>query len=155
MTESSSAGHPDGAALPADHPLGPAAPVPPRDREQDGAARMTAAGDQDRDHAAPRAGREQDGGGAPSSDRSPAHDAAGPRVDGHDDGHPHADRRETVLDPSAGAAGHGAANIRDEQGTHTAGTVPAAFNGTGPPEDPDDERRPEDAEREGWDSSGT
>lgn len=110
MTESSSAGHPDGGGLPADHPLGPAVPIPPTEKET------------------------ERGGDIASGDR-----------------------REDVLDPSAGAAGHAAETIRDEQGTHSADAVPAAFNGPGTPENLDEDRRPEDAGRESdtWDSAGS
>ncbi|MHA7210391.1 hypothetical protein [Arthrobacter sp. MDT1-65] len=127
MTEQSSAGNPDGAALPADHPLGPAAPVPPREKE------------------AGRAGQDARPDSGPGTPQ-----------EGHgDDGHPDADRREDVLDPSAGSTGHRADSIRDEQGTHEAGAVPAAFDGDGAPAGPGD-RHPEDAaaEPDTWDSGG-
>ncbi len=67
------------------------------------------------------------------------------------------DRREDVLDPSAGAGGHSAETIRDEQGTHSAGAVPAAYNGPASPEKPTEDHRPEDAGREPdtWDSGGS
>lgn len=158
MTEpSSSAGHPGGAALPADHPLGPAVPVPPRER--DAAATPPSDTDAARDHGGP--GTEgDDGGAAPAGDDGGARPAAPANgvadAAGHDDGRPDADRREAVLDPSTGASTHQAASIRDEQGTHSAGTVPAAFNGDGTPEDPAEDGRPEDAaaEPERWDSGG-
>lgn len=147
MTEfSSSAGQPDGAALPAEHPLGPAVPIPPKEKE------------------AAHVGREpgHDGGGTIREDGpvDGGQDTGGGQRDdasgAGSDGSPDADRRESVLDPSAGASGHAAASIRDEQGTHSAGTVPAAFNGTGSPEDPEDDRHPEDAARlaDSWDSGG-
>jgi hypothetical protein len=140
MTDSSSAGNPDGAALPADHPLGPASPVPPLEKESDVAEQAT------------------DGSAAtPSEVGAPAgHDAGGSTSGSTDDGSPAPDRREDILDPSAGSAGQPAATIRDEQHTSAAGTVPAAFNGTGTPEDPEENRRPEDAatEPDTWDSGG-
>lgn len=133
MTDSSSAGNPGGAGLPAEHPLGPAVPIPPLEKE---AARIGE-------------GAGNDGGAGPAPRDTPG---SGEGTDGH----PEADRREAVLDPSAGSAAHEAASIRDEQGTHSAGTVPAAFNGAGSPEDPDEDRRPEDAaaEPDRWDSGG-
>lgn len=140
MTDSSSAGNPDGAALPVDHPLGPASPVPPREKESDFAEQ--AAGEPDE---------------APSEDGVSVGDGAGASTPGSaDDGSPTLDRREDILDPSAGSAGQPAATIRDEQHTSAAGTVPAAFNGTGTPEDPEENRRPEDAatEPDTWDSGG-
>lgn len=140
MTESSSAGHPDGAALPADHPLGPAAPIPPLEKEER------------------RAGHEStlDSGSTPTGVGDPGGDGRDGSSGRDDDGHPHADRREAVLDPSAGSAAHGSASIRDEQGIHAAGAVPAAFNGEGSPQDPDEDRHPEDAaaEPDRWDSGG-
>lgn len=146
MTEPSSAGNPDGGTLPPDHPLGPAAPIPPREKEAERSGQ----------------GSGHDGGGASQDVASGVgHEGAGPESnDGEsgagDDGRPGADRREEVLDPSAGATGHHAASIRDEQGTHSAGTVPAAYNGEGSPEDPEDDRHPEDAaaEPDTWDSGG-
>ncbi|MHA7239708.1 hypothetical protein [Arthrobacter sp. TMS1-12-1] len=76
----------------------------------------------------------------------------GPRVHGHspagrDDGRPAPDRREEVLEPSAGATHHHAASIRDEQGIHAAGAVPPAFEGDarGGGDDGAGGRRPEDA----------
>ena len=68
------------------------------------------------------------------------------------DGTPAADRREQVLDPAAGAnvSDHQAESIRDEQSTHEAGAVPAAYTGDAQPEGAD---RPEDAEESDvWDS---
>ena len=153
MTEPSSAGNPDGAALPADHPLGPAAPVPPREKEARRAGHESTH-DVDTPTAddAPVHGAADD-----ASDTADAPDTTGPdggtatRTGTVDDGHPDADRREAVLDPSAGSAGHRAAGIRDEQGTHEAGAVPAAFEGEGAP-DPG-HRHPEDAATgsEAWD----
>lgn len=142
MTESSSAGNPDGAILPADHPLGPAVPIPPREKE---AERI----DDLLEHGAGAGSTADDAHG----DSAPA---ARDAQSGQDGGRPHAERREGVLDPSAGAGGHRAATIRDEQGTHSAGTVPAAFNGKGSPEDPAENRHPEDAaaEPDTWDSGG-
>ncbi|MFC3298388.1 Uncharacterised protein [Arthrobacter agilis] len=145
MTESSSsAGHPDGAALPADHPLGPAVPIPPRDEEaQDTGAKDTRAKDDTGNDVAPG-----------SDDGAPAtHEGADQQGD---DGRPEADRREDVLDPGAGSADHHAASIRDEQGTHSAGTVPAAYNGDGTPDNPEEDGHPEEAaaEPERWDSGG-
>ncbi|PPB47944.1 hypothetical protein C4K88_15860 [Arthrobacter pityocampae] len=73
---------------------------------------------------------------------------------GHPDGRPARDRREEILEPGPGAAGHQASSIRDEQGTHEAGAVPAAFDGddtfdgddpTSGPDGADRPRRPEDA----------
>ncbi|WP_394249265.1 hypothetical protein [Arthrobacter pityocampae] len=67
---------------------------------------------------------------------------------GHPDGRPARDRREEILEPTPGAAGHHAASIRDEQGTHEAGAVPAAYGGdepTGTPDGADGPGRPEDA----------
>ncbi|WDF33882.1 hypothetical protein PTW37_02880 [Arthrobacter agilis] len=133
MTESSSsAGHPDGAALPADHPLGPAVPIPPRDEETQDTGAKDARGND----------------GAPAT-----HEGADQQGD---DGRPEADRREDVLDPGAGSADHHAASIRDEQGTHSAGTVPAAYNGDGTPDNPEEDGHPEEAaaEPERWDSGG-
>lgn len=156
MTEpSSSAGHPGGAALPADHPLGPAVPVPPREKEQAAAVPPS-----DRDSAidaGPGAPSEVDRPG--TAGRDDGADEAGEdggRTAPGDDGRPDADRREAVLDPSAGASTHRSASIRDEQGTHSAGTVPAAFNGDGAPEDPAENRHPEEAaaEPDRWDSGG-
>lgn len=84
------------------------------------------------------------------------------------DGRPAADRREHALDPSAGAADHGSGTIRDEQSTHEAGAVPAAFTGTDSPaedagpaggtgtgaDDDGGQPRPEDSqEPDGWDSA--
>jgi hypothetical protein len=67
------------------------------------------------------------------------------------DGTPAADRREQVLDPSAGAVEHSSASIRDEQSTHEAGAVPAAFMGDA---GPTGDTRPEDAEEsDEWDSA--
>ena len=68
------------------------------------------------------------------------------------DGTPAVDRREQVLDPAAGTGEHSAESIRDEQSTHEAGAVPAAFTGdagTG------GEGHPEDAAEESdeWDSA--
>ncbi|MPY11986.1 hypothetical protein [Arthrobacter bussei] len=154
MTEpSSSAGHPDGATLPAEHPLGPAAPVPPREKESAAPSHADA----------PTPGHEA---GAPlQADAAAAVDDAGVgegsagsgNDGGGNDGRPDADRREAVLDPSAGGSTHRSASIRDEQGTHSAGTVPAAFNGDGTPDDPADDGRPEDAaaEPDRWDSGGS
>ncbi|MUK02933.1 hypothetical protein GM708_13985 [Vibrio cholerae] len=141
MTESSSAGNPDGAALPADHPLGPAVPIPPREKE---AARVGSTGN-GRSAPAPATPA---GGGSGQGDGTPGED--GP----DDDGRPTADRRESVLDPAAGSAGQEASSIREEQGTSGAGLVPAAYNGDGSPEDPAENRHPEDAaaEPDGWDS---
>lgn len=144
MTETSSAGNPDGATLPADHPLGPAAPIPPGEKDAERSGQ----------------GSGQDGGGASQDVASGVgHEASGSEPDddgpiaGHD-GRPGADRREDVLDPSAGATGHQAESIRDERGTHSAGTVPAAYNGEGSPEDSQDDRHPEDAaaQPDTWDS---
>lgn len=134
MTDSSSAGNPGGAGLPAEHPLGPAAPIPPLEKE---------------------AGRSGQGTGNDGQAGSAPREATSGSGEGKN-GHPDGDRREAVLDPSAGSAVHEAASIRDEQGTHTAGTVPAAFNGDGSPEDPDEDRHPEDAvaEPDRWDSGG-
>lgn len=152
MTDSSSVGNPDGAALPADHPLGPAAPIPPLEKES---ARLRGAdtareeeGTEDRTGTTvggQRVSSGQDDGGAPGADGGTGKSDGGTR-----------DRREDVLEPSAGTADHGAASIRDEQGTSSAGTVPAAFNGEGSPEDPDENRHPEDAaaEPDTWDSGG-
>ncbi|WP_434992471.1 hypothetical protein [Arthrobacter sp. Ld5] len=75
---------------------------------------------------------------------------------GTPDGRPAPDRREEVLEPSPGAAGHHAASIRDEQGTHEAGAVPAAFDGDDGADGPDGAdrtRHPEDAvfEHDTWD----
>lgn len=156
MTEpSSSAGHPDGAALPAEHPLGPAAPVPPREKESAAPSHADA----------PTPGNEA---GAPlQADAAAAVDDAGVgegsagsgsgNDGGGNDGRPDADRREAVLDPSAGGSTHRSASIRDEQGTHSAGTVPAAFNGDGTPDDPAEDGHPEDAaaEPDRWDSGGS
>lgn len=67
---------------------------------------------------------------------------------GHPDGRPARDRREEILEPDPGAEGHRAASIRDEQGTHEAGAVPAAFNGDDPeggPDGADGPGHPEDA----------
>lgn len=138
MTDSSSVGNPDGAALPPEHPLGPASPVPPGEKEAEFADRAPG---RTAEHGATDDGV-PDAGVHPSGSEP-----------GSDDGSPAADRREDVLDPSAGAAGHPAATIRDEQNTHDAGTVPAAFNGTGTPEDPQENRHPEDAaaESDAWD----
>lgn len=146
MTESSSAGHPDGAGLPADHPLGPADPVPPREKEESRTGGKT--------------GRPGAAAGDADDDRSSGAPGMSGGSDGNTDGPLAGDRRESVLDPGAGRAGsaeHDAANIRDEQGTHSAGTVPAAFNGAGSPEAPEDDREPEQAaaEPDSWDSGGT
>lgn len=67
------------------------------------------------------------------------------------DGTPAADGREQVLDPGAGAGGHPSETIRDQQSTHEAGAVPAAYEGDTPDGD-----RAEDAAREpeSWDGSG-
>lgn len=75
---------------------------------------------------------------------------------GPSDGRPARDRREEILEPSPGARGHGAASIRDEQGIHEAGAVPAAFDGDESAEAPDGDgrpRHPEDAllEHDTWD----
>ncbi|MDQ0733634.1 hypothetical protein [Arthrobacter agilis] len=147
MTEPSSAGNPDGAGLPADHPLGPAAPVPPREKE---AARADREAAQDGDPTVDPAR-----GGPGDTPAAPA--AATERADGArhiDDGRPGTDRRADVLERSAGSAGHRAAGIRDEQGTHEAGAVPAAFEGGAP--DPR-HRHPEDAAAEfhAWDGGDT
>ncbi|MEC5200499.1 hypothetical protein RCH21_002745 [Arthrobacter sp. PL16] len=157
MTESSSAGHPDGAALPTDHPLGPASPIPPLEKEQ---GRVGPAGGSAEASGAGSAGQSAavnntDVGGH-GAGRDDSGDAYGQDPDGHDDGRPETDRREEVLDPAAGTAAHHARSIRDEQGTHSAGTVPAAFNGEGSPEDPANDRHPEDAasEPDTWDSGG-
>jgi hypothetical protein len=133
MTESSSAGDPAGAALPADHPLGPAVPIPPLEKEERRSRedRVTPAGRRD-------SGFALQGGAS-----------------GHgDDGRPHRDRRENALDPSAGSGGRHGTSIRDEQHTHEAGVVPAAYVGAGTPEHPDENRHPEDAvlEHDSWDS---
>ena len=66
------------------------------------------------------------------------------------DGTPSADRREQILDPSAGAAGHRSESIRDEQSTHDASAVPAAYEG-----ETADGERAEDAAKEpgSWDSA--
>ncbi|WP_104116917.1 hypothetical protein [Arthrobacter sp. B1805] len=140
MTESSSAGNPGGAALPPDHPLGPAVPIPPLEKEAGRAEESV-----------------RDGAGTPGSG-SDGEPTAG-QSDGSEsdrDGGPHADRRESVLDPSAGSTSPRAGSIRDEQGTHSAGAVPAAYNGEGAPEDPAEDRHPEDAaaEPDSWDSGG-
>lgn len=148
MTEPSSAGNPKGGALPSDHPLGPAVPVPPRGKE--------------RGKEAVPAGREAMPDGGTAADDAPGADAPGAdgRADVTDgdvdarysgDGRPGGDRRENVLDPSAGSAGHSAAGIREEQGTHEAGAVPAAFDGDGAPGP--GHRHPEDAadEPDAWD----
>lgn len=73
-----------------------------------------------------------------------------PSTSGADDGTPSADRREQILDPSAGASGHRSESIRDEQSTHQAGAVPAAYEG-----DAVDGERAEDAAKEPdtWDSA--
>ncbi|KNC20244.1 hypothetical protein AC792_01925 [Arthrobacter sp. RIT-PI-e] len=144
MMDSSSAGNPGGAALPADHPLGPASPVPPEEKEPEFVGRAPVGAD----------GTTSDGSSHP--DDATGSTAGGPSSGSADDGAPAPDRREDVLDPSAGSAGHRAATIRDEQHTHDAGTVPAAFNGTSTPEDPERNRRPEDAaaEPDSWDSGG-
>lgn len=75
---------------------------------------------------------------------------------GHSDGRPAPDRREEILEPSPGATGHHAASIREEQGIHEAGPVPAAFDGddpTGRPAGSDRPRHPEDSalEHDTWD----
>ncbi|TKV28639.1 hypothetical protein FDK12_08285 [Arthrobacter sp. NamB2] len=145
MTESSSAGNPGGAALPPDHPLGPAVPIPPLEKEA-GRAEESA--------------RDGAGTSGSGSDReSTAEEFSAGQSDGSEsdrDGGPRADRRESVLDPSAGSTGPRAGSIRDEQGTHSAGAVPAAYNGEGAPEDPAEDRHPEDAaaEPDSWDSGG-
>ncbi|MHA7283592.1 hypothetical protein [Arthrobacter sp. TMS2-4] len=82
--------------------------------------------------------------------------AHGPASDGPSDGHPDRDRREEILEPSPGARGHRAESIRDEQGIHEAGAVPAAFDGDGTADGPDGAgrpRHPEDAlsEHDAWD----
>jgi hypothetical protein len=133
MTESSSAGDPAGAALPADHPLGPAAPVPPLEKET-------------------RRSRE---GYTTPTDRPDSGSAGHGVTSEHGDGgRPRRDRRENALDPSAGSGGHHGTSIRDEQHTHEAGVVPAAYVGAGTPEHPDENRHPEDAvlEHDSWDS---
>ncbi|MHA7218735.1 hypothetical protein ACX80L_07545 [Arthrobacter sp. MDT1-48-3] len=135
MTESSSsAGNPGGAALPADHPLGPAVPVPPAGKEA-------------------RRSEQGSGNGDAPATADPGSDATGGQ---HGDGHPDGDRRNDVLDPSAGSAGQPADTIRDQQDTHAAGAVPAAFNGEGTPAAPHEDRHPEDAaaEPDSWDSGG-
>jgi hypothetical protein len=133
MTESSSAGDPAGAALPADHPLGPAAPIPPLEKE---------------------ARRSREGYTAPTERRDSGSAAQGGASGHGDDGRPHGDRRENALDPSAGSGGHHGTSIRDEQHTHEAGVVPAAYVGACTPEHPDENRHPEDAvlEHDSWDS---
>ncbi|WP_104180967.1 hypothetical protein [Arthrobacter sp. B0490] len=154
MTEQSSAGNPDGAALPADHPLGPAEPVPPREKK---ARRAGQDARHDDGTGAPQDARHDDGTGAAAGGPGGADAATERDGGGHaDDGHPDADRREGVLDPSAGSRGHRADSIRDEQGTHEAGAVPAAFDGDGAPAGPGN-RHPEDAaaEPDTWDSGGS
>lgn len=63
--------------------------------------------------------------------------------------HQHDDPREAVIEPTPHAGK--AANIREEQGTHAAGAVPAAFIGGDEPGD-----KPEDAaDNSGhWDELG-
>ncbi|MHA7280628.1 hypothetical protein ACX80H_12815 [Arthrobacter sp. MDT2-2] len=137
MTESSSAGDPAGAALPADHPLGPAVPIPPLEKE----ARRS------RQDLSPEVGT------APT-DRPDSGSAGHDDTPGHGDGgRPRRDRRENVLDPSAGSGGHHGTSIRDEQHIHEAGVVPAAYVGAGTPGHPDENRHPEDAvlEPDSWD----
>lgn len=152
MTEpSSSAGHPDGAILPAEHPLGPAAPVPPREKES-AAPSHTGIAEPGNGTGAPTQADDAGPG------EGPGEGSAGSGYDGGgNDGRPDADRREAVLDPSAGGSTHRSASIRDEQGTHSAGTVPAAFNGEGTPDDPAEDGHPEDAaaEPDRWDSGGS
>ncbi|WP_035772062.1 hypothetical protein [Arthrobacter sp. Br18] len=71
------------------------------------------------------------------------------------DGAPAEDRRTDVLEPAGGEAGQAADNIRQEQGTHEAGMVPASFSGDGGSHPPDD-RSPEDAadRADAWDAEG-
>lgn len=150
MTESSSAGRPDGAVLPPDHPLGPAQPIPAEDRpaeREDNPAARTGTGDAGT--GATTSGRDEATGADTDYDTS---DAVAGRSG---DGRPSADRREDVLDPAAGSSPQGAATIRDEQGTDEAGIVPAAFDGD-TSVDTADGRRPEDAAQEpdSWDSGG-
>lgn len=155
MTEPSSAGNPEGAALPTDHPLGPAVPVPPREKEAVHAAREARPDGGTTTDDAPGAGGPTGAStGGPTGERADgrpgvADGDAAPRQAG--DGHPGGDRRENALDPSAGSAGHSAAGIREEQGTHEAGAVPAAFDGDGAPGP--GHRHPEDAadEPDAWD----
>ncbi|WP_104168708.1 hypothetical protein [Arthrobacter sp. SX1312] len=76
--------------------------------------------------------------------------------DGHPDGRPAPDRREQILEPSPGSRDHHAASIRDEQGIHEAGAVPAAYDGddsTDATDGADRPRHPEDAafEHDTWD----
>ena len=154
MTDSSSVGNPNGAALPPNHPLGPASPIPPEEKEAEFAERTPdgPASPTPSDASAEDSGTASDDGA--TADSSPSRPDGEGADTSSDDGSPAPDRREDVLDPSAGAAGHPADSIRDEQNTHDAGTVPAAFNGTGTPEDPEQDRRPEDAaaEPDSWDS---
>ena len=147
MTESSSAGNPAGAALPADHPLGPAAPIPPLEKEarrsgQDLSPEGGVASGERPDSAA-------DGHGSTSGPAAASHGTPGHG----DSGRPHGDRRENALDPSPGSGGYHGTSIRDEQHTHEAGVVPAAYVGAGTPEHPDENRHPEDAvlEPDAWD----
>ncbi|WP_105031203.1 hypothetical protein [Arthrobacter ruber] len=150
MTEPSSAGNPGSASLPEDHPLGPAEPVPPLEKEATRAGGAAphdggSPGSTGRGLTADRDGSERAGDGVPDGSAT-----------GQSDGHPAADRRENVLDPSAGSADRTADGIRQEQGIHSAGAVPAAFDGDSSAEEPG-HRRPEDAaaEPDAWDSGGS
>ncbi|OUM41187.1 hypothetical protein [Arthrobacter sedimenti] len=147
MTESSSAGNPAGAALPADHPLGPAVPIPPLEKE----ARRSGQEPSPEGTAAPT-GRRDSASDVSTGTSGPA-GASRSRSEHGDSGRPHRDRRENALDPSPGSGGHHGTSIRDEQHTHEAGVVPAAYVGAGTPEHPDENRHPEDAvlEPDSWD----
>ncbi|MBG6216842.1 hypothetical protein IWX75_001296 [Arthrobacter sp. CAN_A6] len=72
----------------------------------------------------------------------------------HNDGAPAHDRREDVLEPRSGTSGHPADNIREQQGNHEGGMVPASYTGDGKPLHSEDDLSPEDAaERaEEWDA---
>lgn len=72
------------------------------------------------------------------------------------DGAPAEDRRGDVLEPASGGSGRSAANIREQQGNHEGGMVPASYTGDGEPLHAEDDRSPEDAadHPDEWDSEG-
>lgn len=72
------------------------------------------------------------------------------------DGAPTEDRRAEVLEPSGGKTPHSADNIREEQGHHEGGMVPASYTGDGESRDSEDDRSPEDAANraDAWDAEG-
>ncbi|WP_026533055.1 hypothetical protein [Arthrobacter sp. H41] len=72
------------------------------------------------------------------------------------DGAPAEDRREDILEPSSGDAGRPADTIRDQQGNHEGGMVPASYTGDGKSRDSEDAGPPEAAtdRADEWDAEG-